>query len=325
MSSSADDPPRTSRVVGPGSDRVSALSIQTISDRAREFGQYLAASDIRIPGGSWLATSIARTAEFSDLVARRALPDTFERVRRYRLAADIFILAQLVLRARGTPLEPRLLGHFDREVKAGDLSLLRFGAASLGRNLSTELIAACMLNTFCEDVSFAEPPDVVARFKGRTWGLACKRPNGAAQRLSRRVHEGREQVQRSGVDLGLVLVHVTDFVKGIDRGVMVAKDGSERALTHPTPQDAESWVRRTWESVVRPADAIVDSHSRDAQWGNCLGVFYFGHTLVGIHTPQGAGHLIVPWHRCIPRAAESEFPVLHQFGEPLMRALSVWK
>ena len=318
MSPGANDPPRSSRVVGPGSDRVSTFSVESISERAREFGQYLTANGIRLPGGSWLSTSISRTAEFSDVVARRALPDTFERVRRYRLAADVFILAQLVLRARGTRLEPRLLGHFDREVKSGDLSLLRFGAASLGRNLSTELIAACMLSTFCEDVAFAEPPDVVARFKGQTWGLACKRPNGAAQRLARRVHEGREQVQRSAVDRGLVVVHVTDFVKGIDRGVMVAKDGSERALTHPTPKDAESWVGRTWESVVRPADELVDAHARDARWGNCLGVFYFGHTLVGIHTPQGAGHLIVPWHRCIPSSGWESPRILRKRS-------SIWK
>jgi hypothetical protein len=85
------------------------------------------------------------------------------------------------------------------------------GKPSRERNRTWELMAASWVATFAEDVREAEP-DVVCRYHGRQLGLASKVLYGTSGgRFLDIIQSGAEQIQRSNVDAGFVLLNMVEI------------------------------------------------------------------------------------------------------------------
>jgi hypothetical protein len=140
--------------------------------------------------------------------------------------------------AVGTPLEESLVKHLP-VIGKGDQVRHRAGANDKNRNLGFEILTACTMNLFAEDVRLEDPPDVLLTFEGRRWGVACKTLNGSPDRIVNLVRDGRDQLAKAPCDAGVVLVETTNVMD--PNAKMDAPAPNEQAV-EPTEEPAPAFV-----------------------------------------------------------------------------------
>jgi len=123
--------------------------------------------------------------------------------------ANVWWLSSIIMRARNTTLEAELINKLALLTKADPLPLTP-GSRSYERDILFEVILACVCSQFAMDVHFVEPPDVVCTYKKVQWGLACKVAYGSSRQTAKDIRKGIGQIERSDVDLGIVVVQMTN-------------------------------------------------------------------------------------------------------------------
>lgn len=122
---------------------------------------------------------------------------------------NVHCLNRIIQRARGSPFESRLRSRL-RDLKKGVPGQMNAGPQSAARDRVFELYCAHITTFFALDSDFREP-DVTCSFQDATWGLACKCAYGTPDTTADKLRKGVRQIERSGVDFGLVVVGLTNI------------------------------------------------------------------------------------------------------------------
>lgn len=174
-------------------------------------------------------------------------------------------VVELTLRRRleGSSLRP-FLGHF-RLLETGSMRLSAefqvSSTAASGReeqieqdanNRLFELLVGLAVAGIGSDVQLEEPggplsknPDVTATIGGRRWGFACKVPKSPKpSAVHGLMQSGFRQIDRSDVDLGLVILSTKNIVPSSDYIVLKEIDGKAAFRVLKTSAITASFARR---------------------------------------------------------------------------------
>lgn len=126
--------------------------------------------------------------------------------------ANLFVLSDLIVTAKGTPQEQIIFPKL-RNIVKGDPRLLQQGDRSQQRDTVFELLVAKTCNRLGENVALKEP-DVTCLFDGHKWGIACKTANGISDTVSKAIRTGEKQIEREAkkgnIEYGVVAVNITN-------------------------------------------------------------------------------------------------------------------
>lgn len=188
--------------------------------------------------------------------------DCRERWRQGLFLADV---ARKVLYSQSHPDFKNLLEHVRLLLEPGNFSqfsAVRLTATSVEKDANNkvfELYIAAILFRICSNLEFDSParstgknPDAIGEFKGRRWGIACKVSHTENPlTFLERVREGVEQIEKSDIDRGVVIVNMKNLVPhDITWPARLDKDsGDWQYVAFPMSDDASMVIDSTYEKL----------------------------------------------------------------------------
>lgn len=169
---------------------------------------YLHAKNIDLPPQSRLALAVDRGRQAVQAWRDNSIPSSLDVHLYLGDLADVWWLSSLISRIRGTPFEGEVVPKLALLAK-GDPRALSPGPRSRGRDAMFELILGSICSLFATDVRFAEP-DILCTHNHIRWGLAAKVAYGSSKTSAGSIRTGMRQIEKSGVDLGLVVIQMTN-------------------------------------------------------------------------------------------------------------------
>jgi len=187
---------------------VAYTDFKEIQQSIDDLVSYLESKGIALPRQSRLALAIDRGRQIVECSESKVVPPELDAHLCGGDFANVWWLSSLVARVRGTAFECELLPRLVALAKADPLPLTP-GEHSTERDTMFETIVGCVCSLFASAVHFAEP-DVLCTYKQVRWGLACKVAYGSSKQTAKNIRAGMGQIERSGAELGLVVVQMTN-------------------------------------------------------------------------------------------------------------------
>lgn len=176
--------------------------------RIEAFKIYLDSLGASVHPSSRLASDIRLARRILKMYHEHSIEPNFDEYSNMGRFTALHWLAERFLRIQGGPLASSI-GPFFRRLSSGDQNHLYVGAQSQDRNYLFEAICAEAATQFSGEVNLGVEPDVLCRFRGNAWGLACK-VIYSGKSAAKAILEGMDQILRSGAEYGFVVVDLTN-------------------------------------------------------------------------------------------------------------------
>lgn len=212
-------------------------------------------------------------------------------------------------------------------------SLAQNSPTSVGDDVSNklfELLMALISMQASNDVSLASPraqdtvnPDVSLTYEGRRWGLACKVPYSANPvTLLANVSKGVEQIERSAVDFGIVVLNIRNQLPHDDLFKKLSPEGQPVVYQlfrsgREAQQRIEGAARAIMNEILGP---MAGPNLQNAFSGSRKALPFIAHysaSLVGIKL--GANDILAPFSFLYGSRAFNG--VRRRISKPLYRSL----
>lgn len=194
-------------------------------------------------------------------------------VEAHRQFLDTAALAELATRllsVRDHPSFPGLLPHLELLNEGDPRQAGRARATDQAARKLFELFTALLAMRFADSVELEHPvhgsrdnPDVVLRYRGKLWGLACKVPTSESpESLIQNLSKAVDQVVASGVDAGFPMFNLKNLISPESYWHSVDDDPDRRRfLVVPRPTQLLNRsledVRDLWRGVEQYVGAGV--------------------------------------------------------------------
>ena len=188
---------------------VATTTFTSVVKMANELESYLQSHGISLHPSSVIAQAIRRTHQVQTYYEKGEVPDDYDAEVAVSDVANLWYLGRAVMGAVGTPFETVIKDRLPTLTR-GDPSPLTPGNQSNERDRIFELVCARICSLFASDVAFGEP-DVLATYRGKRWGLACKSAYGSPTTVAKAVRKGAKQIERSDIDFGMIVVQLTNI------------------------------------------------------------------------------------------------------------------
>lgn len=173
--------------------------------------RYLREHGTQIKESSELGGAIRRSREVIEQWRSQSVPAKYDIHRAVGDLANVHGLTKVILGAVGTSSEVLVLSRLT-EITAGNPRILTRTDQSRERDTLFELVCARVCSLFASSVRLEEP-DVCCDFQGTRWGFSCKVAYGGPDRVAKAIRSGEKQIERSRVELGIVVVELTNHFR----------------------------------------------------------------------------------------------------------------
>jgi len=231
-------------------------------------------------------------------------------------------LAKMIVKSEQLPGFDRMVPHFKLLNRGSTLQNTRAAPHDPASNKLFELVVGlAALNVPGTSVDMDHPnnakgtnPDVLATFGTRTWGFACKVPNGTAHMsLFENIEKGVDQIEKSVAETGLVVLNFKNVIAHDELFPAMGRDKSGAPLIGAYQNSAEA-TKKLIEYVEKPLLGMM-AHV-GAQ--NVLKAFAGKKALPGVLVVVQAGVGVrLPTEGLPAEAAGKPVPTLISFLHPI--------
>lgn len=252
------------------------IQLLAVEERLHIFADYLRRIDIEVAPGSALDQVTLDLMEENAVrsgTAQLVNPGEF-RQRRLRIVS-LFNLATLVLSRTEHQCAAAMMPHLRLLADATRPSSVAPTAPGPAGDQAAqklfELVAGCIAMGASDWVELDDPtgqgrhasnPDVMFRYRGQSWGIACKTPDSQnTMTYLDRVEEGVHQVEVSSVDRGFVLINLRNLIPADMLWPRSTLDGA--TPSYESFSDSDAPRLRLKEAVQGLRDRIVNEGHLD--------------------------------------------------------------
>jgi hypothetical protein len=224
-----------------------AVSFHRLRDDALWLEQLLAERQIALLPGSELVKALDLAKALPDLSASD--PDDFD-PRSLAAPLGLIFLSRALQDAKANPTFDKIARLLPELAGDAGVPVAQDSNRTDERDLVFELEMAAILGSMGASVESAEEPDVVFKYDGATWDVACKliySKNPVT--LNNRLEEGIRQVLSFDSQYGLVCVGVTNRVDHKKFMPLIGDIGHEVWGVFRNGDDAEDAIRTTLEET----------------------------------------------------------------------------
>lgn len=185
----------------------------------------------------------------------------------WRQAIGLADLAKKIVAVRDHPSFPQLVPLFNLLLSKDEISLFtRTEKENDANNKLFELLIAASAMRFTTDCKIEDPqsgkpsnnPDFIGTWRGKRWGIACKALHSDhPQTTINHVIKGVDQIQKSGVDEGMVVINGKNLIPHDLVWPAWSFFGEWHYHAHPDP----NWLREEFGADFRHIVARILLHA----------------------------------------------------------------